>query len=501
MRILPVRQKHQTMPLGTYGPLNLRTLRLKKEELLGHWHIMGKTGTGKSFFTALFFVCLLELGFTATLLDPHAELSHLVLSVLAERGYFERPDAFTRLCYLDLPAASEARLFLPLHAFSDERLSIHERAQTVVSAMQRAWPDLSGGHAPEFERLALAGCHVLAANHLPLALLADVLTDKPWREHLMQQVEDRVVVDFFREYERWGVQERVRLTGSTLRRAFHLSYHPALRYSLGQTRSVLDYRAILERDVSLIVNLNLGNDASRSLLGSLMTVALEQAGRSRRPRDGVDALTPHFLIIDEFGEFVARSGAALGAILSQLRKRSVFLVAIHQDLQQVRDLLGALQNVDREVLFRGGRADAVAWAPVLFRVDPSQIKHEVADETAVGRTHPLFSPLSEQWESYVASVQSLRNREAYVRLSDNGSDRVWKVRTLTVPKPTVAPEYLAQIEAEYRRRYFRPKEQIERELAALRAAKPAAPPNGQVMGRTFSSGQSNGWARRAERLG
>src|SRR5512144_1679370 len=58
----------------------------------------------------------------------------------------------------------------------------------------------------------------------------------------------------------------------------------------------------------------------------------------------------------------------------------------------------ALQNVRLELILKAGRQDAEYSSRLLGAVDPMSVKHTVADETVVERTHPTFFPLLEQWE-------------------------------------------------------------------------------------------------------
>ena len=43
-------------------------------------HVLGKTGSGKSYFLAGLFLAFFDAGMPVTLIDPHGDLAELVLS-------------------------------------------------------------------------------------------------------------------------------------------------------------------------------------------------------------------------------------------------------------------------------------------------------------------------------------------------------------------------------------------------------------------------------------
>lgn len=93
-----------TIPLGTSRFLRIfkRTVRITPRQARAHMHVLGKTGSGKSYFLAGLFLAFYEAGMPATLIDPHGDLAELVLAHLVSRGVFRDPDAYERLIYLDI---------------------------------------------------------------------------------------------------------------------------------------------------------------------------------------------------------------------------------------------------------------------------------------------------------------------------------------------------------------------------------------------------------------
>src|SRR3954453_10403673 len=406
-----------TIPLGTTRFLWLaqRTVRITPSQARAHMHVLGKTGSGKSYFLAGLFLAMYQAGMPATLIDPHGDLAELVLTHLIQRGEFAHRAAYDRLLYLDLPAAARAGRYLPFN-YLRQPYDDSAMAELVAEACRRAWPELAQG-APTFENILKHSVIALRQNKLPLTALADLLTDTAFRNRCLTHVTDPQVVRFFKmRLDQWGRDAPV-MKESTLNRADLLTLTPLLRHSLGQTENALNFRHLLDSGTSVIINLALPYPDARRLLGCLLTVGMEQAALSRANRPAADRGPSHHLLLDEFSQFTAQSEQALTRMLSETRKYALFCVMAHQNWSQADERLrGALQNTGLEFIFKSGRMDAEYSARLLGKVDPFVIKHEVADEKAGERTHPTFFPLMEQWETQVQEIQTLTTGEALVRM-------------------------------------------------------------------------------------
>src|SRR3954449_3073536 len=304
-----------TIPLGTSRFLlfGRRTLRITPQQARAHMHVLGKTGSGKSYFLAGLFLAMHQAGMPATLIDPHGDLAELVLSHLVQRGTFTDPAAYDRLVYLDLPAAASTGRFLPFN-FLQQPYDDHAMAELVAEACRRAWPELATG-APTFENILKHSVIALRQNRLPLTELANLLTDRPFREQLLLSVTDPQVVRFFHlRMDQWG-RDEAHMKESTLNRADLLTLSPVLRHSLGARENRLSFRQLIDSGRSLIVNLAIPDADARRLFGCLLTVGMESAALSRA--DNLHERTPHHLIIDEFSQFMAQSETALTRMLSE----------------------------------------------------------------------------------------------------------------------------------------------------------------------------------------
>lgn len=414
-------------------------------------HVLGKTGSGKSYFLANLYLSLFAVGMPVTLIDPHGDLADLVLAHLVAQGVYRDPRMYEQLVYLDVPAAAAKDWYLPFN-FLAQPYDDHAMAELVMEACRRAWPELATG-APTFENILKHSVIALRQSKLPLTRLADLLTDKQFRDGVLAHVADPQVVRFFRmRLDQWG-RDEAQKKESTLNRADLLTFSPILRHSLGATRNTLSFRELLDTGRSMIVSLARPiPDDTKRLLGCLLTVGMESAALSRADIRG--PRISHHLLIDEFSQFMAQSETALTRMLSETRKYGLFCVMAHQNWTQASEQLrGALQNVGMEMILKAGRFDAEYSAHILGSVDPMQVKHVVADEHAEERTHPSYLSLPEQWERHVQDIQRLQTGEAFVRLPD---DSLHKIHTRTLPRlPEELPE-LETVRQTYLCRYFEP---------------------------------------------
>src|SRR3954452_14497553 len=444
-----------TIPLGTSRLLlfGKRTLRITPQQARAHMHVLGKTGSGKSYFLAGLFLAMHEAGMPATLIDPHGDLAEMVLAHLVQQGTFTDPAAYERLIYLDLPAAAAQGRYLPFN-YLDQPYDDHAMAQLVAEACRRAWPELATG-APTFENILKHSVIALRQNHKPLSKLADLLIDKDYREGLLRNVTDEQVVRFFHlRMDNWG-RDEAHMKESTLNRADLLTLSPVLRHSLGSLENRLSFRRLIDSGRSLIVNLAIPDADARRLFGCLLTVGMESAALSRA--DDLTERTPHHLIIDEFSQFMAQSETALTRMLSETRKYNLFCVMAHQNWSQASERLkGALQNVGIEAILKSGRMDAEYSARILGSVNPMEVKHTVDDEHAEERTHPSYFSLPEQWEYHVQQIQRLAVGEAFIRLMD---DSMHKLRTRQLPALTIPRKQVQNVRQSYLDRYF-PTDQV-----------------------------------------
>jgi hypothetical protein len=423
--------------------------RLTEREQAYHAAIFGASGSGKSNLLQSVFLQHLAKGNGVGLIDPHADLALDILKSLIASGYFRKAEGFDRLIFLDFANGA----FVPFNVLN-QSYDAHTTALNALEGMIRVWPELET--APLFQTLFLATVTTLIANRLPITpYLYHILTDGEFRNACLQQVTDPLThLTFKNYYEKLG-RDQAQAAGSTLRRAFLISYSPVIRNALGQPDNWLDFRTIMNSGKSIIISLGGLEDETKRLIGAMLMVAIEQAALSRTD---ISERRPFTLLVDEWGSFAAQE-RTIATILSQCRKFALHLYLAAQSLAQVSStrLSGALENCRLMIAFALGSASAEIQAKQIGSADPYAIKEEPATQTQ----HSQYQSITDQFEAWNQELMNLPTRSCYVKVQ--GKEAV-KITSLKVQQPKVDQKELAAVLGEYKRRYQRSRQEAENVL-------------------------------------
>jgi hypothetical protein len=428
--------------------------RLSEKEQAYHAAIFGASGSGTSKLLQSIFLQHLAKGHGVGVIDPHADLALDILRLLIASGYFRKEDSFNRLIFLDFANGS----YVPFNVLN-QSYDLHTTALNALEGMIRVWPELET--APLFQTLFLAAVTTLIACKLPITpYLYHILTDGQFRNACLQQVTDPLIhLTFKNYYEKLG-RDQAQAAGSTLRRAFLISYSPVIRNALGQPDNWLDFRTIMNSGKSIIISLGGLEDETMRLIGAMLMGAIEQAALSRKD---ISERRPFTLLVDEWGSFAAQE-KTISRILSQCRKFALHLYLAAQSLSQVSStrLSGALENCKVKIAFALGRASAEIQAKQIGFADPFAIKEEPATQTQ----HSQYQSITDQFESWNQELMNLPTRCCYVKVHEKPAV---KITSLKVRQPKVDQKELAVVLGEYKSRYQRSRQEAENVLKAQEA--------------------------------
>jgi hypothetical protein len=368
---------------------------------------------------------LIRAGRGLALIDPHGDLAEAIIETVPghrtnEVVLFDAGDRDYPLSY-NVLSCKEA----------DQRGLV---ASAVVSAFKKLYGDSWGPRLEHIFRNALLA--LLEVPGTSLLSLQRLLGDTQYRKDLTGRVHDPVVRTFWdREFATWKPQYRAEAVAPIQNKIGQFLSMPILRAIVGQSRSSLDLRRVMDDGQILIVNLSkgrIGEDGS-TLLGSLLVSGIQLAAMSRA--DVPEKQRRDFsLYVDEFQNFATDSFAT---ILSEARKYRLSLILANQYLAQMEEATAAavFGNVGSLLVFQVGATDAEALA-----------------EQLGGDATPQ-------------DLMALPKYRAYARLLVDGMpSRPFSIETLPPPRHNEDRMRSEIIRRTSRHRYTRPAAQVEAEI-------------------------------------
>jgi hypothetical protein len=354
-----------------------------------HLYILGQTGVGKSGLLELLTISDIYSPYGFAVIDPHGDYALSVLDrIPPERAkdviYFNPADT-------DFPIA-----FNPMEV-TDPKLRSHTVSELigVLKRMFESW-------GPRLEYILRYS--LLALLEYPNSTMLDItriLTDKKFRQEVLQHVTDPVVKNFWDvEFASWNDKFAAEAVAPVLNKVGAFTANPLVRNIIGQPKSSFNIRQIMDERKILIVNLSRGlvGEDNAALLGALLVTKI-QLGAMSRANIPAEQRTPFYLYVDEFQNFATDSFAS---ILSEARKYGLNLTVANQYIAQmtheVRDAV--FGNVGSIIAFRMGADDARAmqryFEPRFEEHDLVHMhnRHIVLSMTIDGEKTPAFSAIT-----------------------------------------------------------------------------------------------------------
>lgn len=233
----------------------------------------------------------------------------------------------------------------------------HLVAGGLMGVFKKVWPDVWSARM-EY----ILNNSILALLEYPDSTLLGVnrmLADPEYREKVVSKITDPIVKSFWvTEYARYTQRYEVEATAAIQNKVGQFISNPLIRNMIGQTKSTIDMRDIMDKEKIFIMDLSkgrIGEDNSR-LLGALLITKLQLAAMSRVDIPE-DERKDFYLYVDEFQNFATESFAN---ILSEARKYRLNITLGHQYITQMEEEVrdAVFGNVGTLAVFRVGAEDA-----------------------------------------------------------------------------------------------------------------------------------------------
>jgi len=335
-----------------FGETNYRNIKrsfgIKRDDRRRHMYIIGKTGMGKTTLLENLIISDILNGEGCCYIDPHGDTADKLLD-------FIPPHRINDVVYIN-PADTEFPIAFNILEAVDERDKSFV-ASGLISVFKKLWADSWGPRLEYILRNAILS--LLDYPGSTLLGIMRILVEKDYREKVVEKVKDPVVRSFWvNEYSKWNEKTLQEVISPIQNKVGQFLSNFLIRNVVGQVKSSIDLRDIMDKKKILILNLSKGRigEDTMQLLGAMIVTKLYLAAMSRVDIPETER-NDFYLYVDEFQNFATESFAN---ILSEARKYRLNLIVAHQYIEQLPEEVSAaiFGNVGTLINFRVGAADA-----------------------------------------------------------------------------------------------------------------------------------------------
>lgn len=419
-----------------------RGVRITKADRSRHCYIIGSTGTGKSTLLYNMIVQDIENGEGVTVIDPHGDLYQKVL----------RSIPASRIDDVVLVDPCDFEYSVGINFLECNGLYKHVQMNYIVNEMIKIFDrlyDLRETGGPMFEQYMRNAMLLVMDNDFHIATLMDIpmiFEDKEYRNFLISKCKNPFVESFWiRQAEKADGEASLRNMAPYITSKLNqFTANALLRPIIGQSRSTINFREVMDEGKILLVNLSKGllGEMDTQLLGMLIIGKIFSAAMSRVSIPA-EQRRPMFLYVDEFQNFATDTVAQL---LSESRKFGLSLILANQNLSQLLNSKGSysvidavLGNVGTMLIFRLGAVDAermqIYTKPELETRDLQDLPDFHVAARLLNNNTPtrpfVFKPVQSPNISRNIDINTIVNtaRKKYMRSTIEVEDEIIKRRT------------------------------------------------------------------------
>lgn len=404
-----------------FGVTNFRNeavkFGIKTDDRRRHIYVVGKTGSGKTNFLEVMAINDIRAGRGVGVVDPHGEFAEKMLDFVPENRVDD-------VIYFNPADINHPIAFNPLEHVSPEFR--HLIASGIMGVFKKIWVDAWSARMEYILNNTL-----LALLEYPNATLLGVMrmfSDPDYRRRIVENLKDPVIKAFWvNEYARYSQRFESEAVAAIQNKVGQFVANPLIRNIIGQSRSTIDMRRIMDDGKIFIANLSKGKigEDNSALLGAMLITRLQLAAMSRVDIQESER-KDFFLYVDEFQNFATESFAN---ILSEARKYHLSLILAHQYIEQLDEKVrpAVFGNVGTIVCFRVGAEDAeflekeflpVFAATDLVNLEKFNIYIKLMIDGMAGRpfSAKVLPPLSPPQQSFKdVIIENTRSKYAQTR--------------------------------------------------------------------------------------
>lgn len=406
-------------------------VRIKKEDRMRHFYVIGKSGSGKTTIMQNMAVQDIQNGRGVCVIDPHGDFADYVLG-------FVPKERVEDVVYFD-PSDMERPIGLNMLESKSEALKDMAVQEMIAIFYKLFSAEMIG---PMFEHnMRNVMLTLMSDNEKPgtIVEIPRMFTDQEYANIWIAKLKDPVVKAFWeKEMAKTSDFHKSEMLGYLISKVGRFVENEMMRNIIGQPKSGFNFREIMDNEKILIINLSKGKvgDVNANLLGLIIVSKLQMAALQRADMPQEDR-KDFYLYIDEFQNFITDS---IATILSEARKYRLSLNIAHQYMGQLVGDKGDTKIRDAVL----GNAGTIA----AYRIGPDDAQILEKEFAPVFSAHDLINI-----EKYTCYLKLL---------IDNTAAKPFNLKVDPPAQPNV--ELAKKIKQLSRLKYGRDREVVEAEI-------------------------------------
>jgi len=396
---------------------------IKEEDKLRHIYIIWKTWMWKSTLISNMVRSDMITNKWVAVIDPHGDLIDTILQYVPSRRIND-------VILFDVSDFEYPIWFNVLQYRNEEEKNII--VSGIVATFKKLYWQSWGPRLEYILRNTLLS--IIQYPNATLMHLTRMLTDKNFKEEVLEYVTDPLVLKFWRnEFDKRNENFRQEAISPIVNKVWQFLSSPIVRNIFWQPKSKLDLRKIMDEWKILLVNLSKWKiwEDNATMIGSFLVTKfqIDAMGRADIP---FEERKPFYLYIDEFQNFATES---FESILSEARKYKLSLTIANQYISQIDE------NIKNAIFGN-------VWTIISFWLwyDDAEIMSKQFKE--------LITPID---------LLSLPKFKAYIKLMiDWVVSDPFSMKTFPLPQPESWPEVKQKVIKQSRQRYWFEREKLEK---------------------------------------
>ena len=331
---------------------------IKLKDRHRHIYVMGKSGTGKSTLLENMAIDDIRERRGLAVIDPHGDFVGALLDFV--------PSYRVNDTIVFDPGDRDHPIAINMFEITDPKYKV-----VVASGIVGIFKKIFGySWGPRLEYwLSSAVLALLDYPDATLLLVPQLFTDKEFRKKVIAKIQDPLIKSrWINEYGKLDQRQQSETISPILNKVGQFLSSPLIRNVVGQPKSSIDFRKVMDEGKIVLVRLSKGiiGEDNAALLGSMIITQIQLAAMTRA--DILESERKDFyLYVDEFQNFATES---FQTILSEARKYHLSLTLANQYMEQLSEEVRSsiFGNVNTLITFRVGGADAESlekeFAPV-----------------------------------------------------------------------------------------------------------------------------------------